>query len=121
MEQFIEANWFTTKEINKEENWWEVKNSLSSKALRWCWWWCCWDPECEAKAQKQLYMGITIRVIAFLITRIICSCIQHFIQKYRKKNPWFGKSLLWWFLYAFIIFIAFILYLVLFNKTAHSL
>ena len=74
-----------------------------------CWWWCCWDPDCEAHQRelelKSLYKNLMVWLLFFFFVWIVSSAIAYMIFKFKKAEHPIRKALLWWLACIFLLII----------------
>ena len=86
-----------------------------------CWWWCCWDPYCEANQRELVNRNIVNRnIMVFLLfllsVWIVSSAIAYTIFSFKKSEHPIRKALLWWIACVILAIILALIYWTFFTK-----
>lgn len=81
-----------------------------------CWWWCCWNPECEAHQRELVNRNIMVFLLFLLSVWIVSSAIAYTIFSFKKSEHPIRKALLWWIACVILAIILAIIYWTFFTR-----
>ena len=95
---------------------WNRSDPHTSHAYDLCWWWCCWNPECETHQHELVVKNIMVWLAFLLSVWIISSAIAYIIFYFKKSEHPIKKSLLWWIACALLAIILLFSYWIFFDN-----